>query len=56
MLAPSLGRAELAKATEIPHRGSLMRFCAADSAALEAAYRSAAFLRAACVPAYLDNV
>lgn len=30
---------ELAKATEIPHRGSLLRFCAADSSALEAAYR-----------------
>lgn len=34
--------AELAKATEIPHRGSLLRFCDSDSAALEAAYRWAA--------------
>jgi hypothetical protein len=31
--------AELSKATEVPHRGSLLRFCDADSAALEAAYR-----------------
>ncbi len=31
--------AELSKAAEIPHRGSLLRFCKADSLALEAAYR-----------------
>ena len=31
--------AELVKAPEVPHRASLLRFCAADSAALEAAYR-----------------
>lgn len=36
--------AELAKTTEVPHRGSLLRFCAADSGALEAAFRCAAAL------------
>lgn len=34
---------ELAKATEVPHRGSLLRFCAADSAALETEFRRAKF-------------
>ncbi|KAL4854538.1 Phospholipase SGR2 [Chlorella vulgaris] len=32
--------AEVGKATEVPHRGSLLRFCESDSAALEAAYRT----------------
>lgn len=34
--------AGVARAPEIPHRSSLLRFCDSDNAALEAAYRQAA--------------
>lgn len=37
--APFTTLRDMAKTTEVAHRGSLLRFCAADSAALEAAYR-----------------
>eukprot|EP00887_Chlorella_sp_A99_P003527 scaffold7.g3527.t1 len=33
---------EVAKTTEVTHRGSVLRFCSADSAALEQAYRNGA--------------
>ena len=34
--------AEASKLPEVPHRGSLLRFCAADSAALEQEFRCGA--------------
>lgn len=51
---------DVSKLPEIPHRGSLLRFAAADSAALELSFRcaplalrTAAFLAAAHVPLHI---